>query len=87
MDEAKRAFNLTIEGLDLMRERIRQYNIDCDWVDGYMTASVKPKSTAGLFEWADRLGEAYDYPHLQKIPADEMPEWVASKRYHAGVFG
>ena len=85
MDEAKRAFNLTIEGLDLMRERIRQYNIDCDWVDGYMTASVKPKSTAGLFEWADRLGEAYDYPHLQKIQQDEMPEWVASKRYHAGV--
>ena len=85
MDEAKRAFNLTIEGLDLMRERIRQYNIDCGWVDGYMTASVKPKSTAGLFEWADRLGEAYDYPHLQKIQPDEMPEWVASKRYHAGV--
>ena len=27
MDEAKRAFNLTIEGLDLMRERIRQYNM------------------------------------------------------------
>ena len=85
MDEAKRAFNLTIEGLDLMRERIRRYNIDCDWVDGYMTASVKPKSTADLFEWADRLGEAYDYPHLQKIQSDEMPEWVASKRYHAGV--
>ena len=85
MDEAKRAFNLTIEGLDLMRERIRQYNIDCDWVDGYMTASVKPKSTQGLFEWADRMGEVYDYPHLQKIQPNEMPDWVTSKRYHAGV--
>ena len=84
-DEAKRAFNLTIEGLDLMRERIRRYNIDCDWVDGYMTASVKPKSTAGLFEWADRLGEVYDYPYLQKIQPNEMPDWVASKRYYAGV--
>ena len=85
MDEAKRAFNLTIEGLDLMRERIRQYHIDCDWVDGYMTASVKPKSTSGLFEWADRMSEVYDYPHLQKIQPNEMPDWVASKRYHAGV--
>ena len=85
MDEAKRAFNLTIEGLDLMRERIRQHHIDCDWVDGYMTASVKPKSTAGLFEWADRMSEVYDYPYLQKISAAEMPDWVASKRYHSGV--
>lgn len=85
MDEAKRAFNLTIEGLELMRERIRQYHIDCDWVDGYMTASVKPKSTAGLFDWADRMAEVYDYPHLHKIQPNEMPDWVASKRYHAGV--
>ncbi|MBP6242428.1 MAG: FAD-binding oxidoreductase, partial [Hydromonas sp.] len=85
LDEAKTAFNLTLEGLDLMRERIKAYDIDCDWVDGYMTASVKPKSSAGLFEWADRMAKVYDYPYLQKISAQEMPEWVASKRYHAGV--
>ena len=83
--EAKTAFNLTLEGLDLMRARIKAYDIDCDWVDGYMTASVKPKSSAGLFEWADRMAKVYDYPYLQKISAQEMPEWVASKRYHAGV--
>ena len=83
--EAKQVFNLTLEGLELMRERIQKYQIDCDWVDGYMTSSVKPKSTAALFEWADRMQSVYDYPHLQKITPNEMPDWVASKRYHAGV--
>ncbi len=86
MDEAKVAFNLTLEGLDLMRERIQKYSIDCDWVDGYMTASVKPKSSEGLFEWANRMARVYDYPHLQKVEPEQMTEWVASERYHAGVF-
>ena len=85
MADAKEAFNLTVEGLDLMRQRIQKYGIDCDWVDGYMTASVRPKTTPDLFEWADRMTTVYDYPHLQKIKPDEMPEWLASERYHAGV--
>ena len=85
MAESKEAFNLTVEGLDLMRQRIQKYDIDCDWVDGYMTASVRSKTTPDLFEWADRMTTVYDYPHLQKIQPDEMPEWLASERYHAGV--
>lgn len=83
--EAKNAFDITLEGLDLMRERIAKHNIKCDWIDGYMTASVKPKSTPELFDWADRMAKMYDYPHLQKISSTEMPQWVASDRYHSGV--
>lgn len=85
LTQAKQAFEITLEGLDLMRTRIKNHAIDCDWVDGYMTASVRPKTTQGLFDWADRLSEVYDYPHLQKIQPSEMPDWVSSKRYHAGV--
>ena len=85
LDNAKTAFNITVEGLDLMRERIAKHNIHCDWVDGYMTASVKPKSTPHLYEWADRMRDTYNYTHLQKITPEDMSSWVASDRYHAGV--
>ena len=85
LDNAKIAFNITTEGLDLMRERIAKHNIHCDWVDGYMTASVKPKSTPDLYDWADRMSNTYGYTHLQKITPTDMPNWVASERYHAGV--
>lgn len=85
MADAKRAFNLTLEGLDLMRARIKEHNIDCDWTDGYMTASVRPKTTPELFDWADAMARNYDYPHLQKITPDELPNWIDSKRYHSAV--
>ena len=83
--EAKKAFNLTLEGLDLMRARIKQHNIDCDWMDGFMQVSVKPKSTPDLLASVEYMRDVYDYPHLQAITPDEMPQWIASKRYHAGV--
>ncbi|TDR31067.1 gamma-glutamylputrescine oxidase [Hydromonas duriensis] len=85
LDDAKKAFNITLEGLDLMRERIVEHNIQCDWIDGYMTASVKPKTTPDLYAWADRLADVYSYPYLEKISPEDMPQWVASKRYHGGV--
>ena len=85
MADVKRAFNLALEGLDWMRARIKEHNIDCDWTDGYMTASVRPKTTPELFDWADGMARNYDYPHLQKITPDELPNWIDSKRYHGAV--
>lgn len=83
--DAKKAFNLTLEGLDLMRARIKKHQIACDWTDGYMTVSVKPKSTPELLDSVAYMRDTYDYPHLQAISPQELPQWLASKRYHGGV--
>lgn len=83
--DAKKAFNLTLEGLDLMRARIKKHRIMCDWTDGYMTVSVKPESTPELLDSVAYMRDTYDYPHLQAISPQELPQWLASKRYHGGV--
>lgn len=83
--DAKKAFNLTLEGLDLMRARIKKHRIACDWTDGYMTVSVKPESTPELLDSVAYMRDTYDYPHLQAISPQELPQWLASKRYHGGV--
>ena len=83
--DAKKAFNLTLEGLDLMRARIKKHRIACDWTDGYMTVSVKPESTPELLDSVAYMRDTYDYPHLQAISPQELPQWLASTRYHGGV--
>ena len=85
MSDAKKAFNLTLEGLDLMRSRIKEHDIDCDWTDGFMNVSVKPQSTPELLASVAHMRDVYDYPHLQAIAPEELPHWIASKRYHGGV--
>src|SRR5690242_6378643 len=40
---ARCVWDVTVEGLALMRELIARHRIACDWADGYMLTAVKPR--------------------------------------------
>src|SRR5580765_2662976 len=45
---ARTVWDVSVEALALMRELIRRYSIDCDWVDGYLLAAVKARHVREL---------------------------------------
>ena len=75
---------MSLEALDLMRERIATHGIDCDWRDGYLGLATSARKARELRGWADAHGAVYGYP-LQRIAPADMPRWIASPRYHGGV--
>lgn len=83
--DARRAWDTSVEGMQLLRERIRRYAIDCEYQDGYLTLAVKPRKCEALRHWMDHVGSAYDYP-LRWIGSEEIGAWIASPRYRSGVF-
>ena len=85
VEDARRAWDVSVEGLTLMRERIERHAIDCDWQNGYLSLSVKPTKTRALRHWVDHVMRAYDYP-LQWIEGVELPAWLASDRFDAGAY-
>src|ERR1700759_1410968 len=34
--DSRRVWDMTIEALDMLRQRIAKYDIDCDWRDGFL---------------------------------------------------
>jgi gamma-glutamylputrescine oxidase len=84
-EEARRAWDVSVEGLALLRDRMARHAIDCDWHPGFLSLSVKPAKTRALQAWADHTTRTYDHP-LQWIAPGEIGRWVASERFHAGVF-
>jgi gamma-glutamylputrescine oxidase len=84
-DDARRAWNVSMEGIALLRERIERLNIDCDWRPGYLSLSVKPRKSEALRRWMDHTMSVYGHP-LQWIGPQEIAEWLASERFHAAVF-
>lgn len=84
LDEAKRVWAMSIEALDLLRERIATHGIACDWQDGYLGLATTPKKGAALAAWADRIESVYGYPLTRIAPAD-IGRWIASPRYHSGI--
>jgi gamma-glutamylputrescine oxidase len=84
LDPARRVWDMTIEALDLLRERSQRHGIDCDWQDGYLGVATNARKGAELTQWAERIERMYDYP-LARIAPDEIGRWVASPRYHSGI--
>jgi len=82
--EARRIFAMSIEALDLIRERCARFQIDCDWRDGYLGVATSERKARALRADADHLARACDYP-LRWIAAPDLAQWIASPRYVAAV--
>jgi gamma-glutamylputrescine oxidase len=85
LDEARRVWAMSIEALDLLRQRISRYDIDCDWRDGYLGLATNARKGRELQDWAERMAQVYGYVQQHIAPA-QMPQWIASERFHSGVF-
>jgi gamma-glutamylputrescine oxidase len=83
-EDARRAWDASVQGVELVRDRIAKYRIDCDYTSGALSLAVKPSKMRALDAWARHVMEAYDYP-LRWIVPEDMPNWIASSRYYAGV--
>lgn len=83
--DAGRAWAISVEGLELLEQRIARYRIDCDYVAGYMTLAVSARKARRLEAWVERVARVFGYP-LQWIPPADIGGWIASRRFHAGAF-
>lgn len=84
LDEARRIFGMTLEALDLIRQRLARFQIDADWRDGYLGVATSTGKARDLLAGADHLEQHYGYP-LQRIAAADLPQWIRSPRYSAAV--
>jgi gamma-glutamylputrescine oxidase len=84
LDEAKRVWSMSIEALDLIRERCERFAIDCDWRDGWLGLAVNAKRAAQLKQWQERMATVYGHP-TQWIAPKEIGRWIDSPRFHSGL--
>jgi gamma-glutamylputrescine oxidase len=79
-DDARRVFAMSLEALDLLRERIRSLAIDCDWRDGFLAVATSARKARQLHDEVALLGARYDH-RLTWVEAADLPRYIASARY------
>ncbi|MYM24246.1 FAD-dependent oxidoreductase [Duganella sp. FT135W] len=84
-DEARAVWHMSVEAMELLRQRIAKYAIDCDYTPGYMSVAITHKKAQELDRWVGHLQHTYDYD-MQSIPAPQMKDWIASERFVGGAF-
>ena len=84
-DDARRLFDLSIEALQLSKELMRTYAIDCDWRPNHVHVAVKPRHIDELKEWQAELHEEYGYRGVKFLDREALAPHVQSLRYPAGL--
>jgi gamma-glutamylputrescine oxidase len=84
-EASKQVWNMTLEALDLVRERVKRFDIQCDLVDGYLGVSVNPAKGKALQKWVDDMQQRYNY-QAEWIEPAHLKKWIDSPRYFNGYY-
>jgi gamma-glutamylputrescine oxidase len=83
---ARTVWDVSVEALALMRELIRRYSIDCDWVNGYLLAAVKERHVRELRVELTDLRETYGYPSVRYLEREELRAVLDTDRYRGALY-
>jgi gamma-glutamylputrescine oxidase len=86
VEDARRVWDVSLAGLALIRQRIERYQIDCDWVDGWMLAAIKQRQWQELQTWQADLARRYDYASTRLIDRAQLRSILASERYVGALY-
>lgn len=83
-DTARMLASMMFEGGQIIRDRIKQYDIQCDLRDGGIFAALNRRQFEGLIEHK-ALWERYGNTRLELLDQDEIRDEVGSQRYTGGL--
>jgi gamma-glutamylputrescine oxidase len=86
IDDARKLFDWSVEGVDLIAERCRRYAIDCDLRPGHAHAAIKPRQVDELKHWQEDLIENYGYTGTELWDRARLQQTLATERYAALLY-
>ena len=86
IDDAHRLFDWSVEGVDLIAERMRKYAIECDWVAGHAHAAIKQRQVDELRRWQEDLADNYGYAGPELWDRSRLQQELSTERYLALLF-
>jgi gamma-glutamylputrescine oxidase len=84
-ETARRMWDVSIEGLQLLRDRVARHAIDCDLQWGQMHVAVKPRQVAELKDFQRELVNDYGYQSPRWLERAELQALLATERYLGGL--
>ncbi len=85
-DDARKLWQASLSGIDILRERVRRHSISCDLQRGHAHVALKPRQAGELQSWQEQLEQTYGYSSLEYWDKVRVREEVRSARYIAGMY-
>jgi gamma-glutamylputrescine oxidase len=82
---ARMAWDMSLEAIDLIDERIAEFNIECDRVDGYMYVADSARKAKALEADMQSLRDSYGF-ETRFLTGAQVGEYIDSPLYCAAAF-
>jgi len=83
--QARQAWDMSMQSIDLIDERIREFDIACDRVKGYLHVADSPRKARALE--LDTLAMQHDYGLASDyVRGEDVQRYIQSPRYCAAAF-
>ena len=83
---ARRMWDISLEGLQLIRDRVAKHNIDCDLHWGQMHVAIKPRQREDLLHEQREAEQTYGYGQLEFLEREQVESLLETTRYVAGLY-
>lgn len=84
-DDARRAWQWSLEAVELIEQRVQRYGIACEWRRGYLYVADRPRKAQALRAEMDALAQDYGFA-TQWAQGEDVQRWLASPRYVAAAY-
>ncbi|MET0533016.1 MAG: FAD-binding oxidoreductase [Steroidobacter sp.] len=85
-ENARRMWDISLEGLQFIRDRVARHNIDCDLHWGQMHVAIKPRQRDDLLHEQREAEDKYGYRQLRFLERADVESLLETKRYCAGLY-
>lgn len=83
---ARQTWDMSLEAIALLEQRINRHAIDCDWQRGYLTLADSPRKAKALLADAENLQRDYGFALETATGAAVQQRFIQSERYCAATF-
>lgn len=84
-DQARLAWDMSLQSVELISQRVREFDIDCDWVKGYLHVADSPRKACALQSEMATLARNYGFAS-DVVTGDDVQRYIQSPRYLAAAF-
>jgi gamma-glutamylputrescine oxidase len=85
-DAARTVWEVSVEGLALIKELVARHHIDCDWTEGYLLTAVKKSHLSELQTEVRELQNKLGYTSVRYLPREELRSVLATERYVGALY-
>ncbi len=83
---ARAVWNVSVEGVDLVRELIARHRIECEWASGHMQVAINSRHDAELRALEPALRDRFGYTTARYMPREEVRSVLETSRYIAALY-